>query len=78
MADFCKQCSIATFGEDFGDLAGCSTAEQTFEYLCEGCGEYVPVDPEGNRSDGKWLKPHSKEWCERLKANIEREKHEQN
>lgn len=43
MADFCKICSINIFGEDFGDMAGISTPEQTADErylvaLCEGCG----------------------------------------
>lgn len=43
MADFCKQCSITEFGEDYGDLAGLSTPEDTAAGLypiviCEGCG----------------------------------------
>lgn len=51
MADFCKQCSEAEFGEDFGDLAGLSTPEDTAKglyavVLCEGCGP-TQVDHEG-------------------------------
>jgi hypothetical protein len=51
MADFCKQCSIENFGDDFGDLAGLSTIEHTNknEYalvLCEGCGP-IQVDHTG-------------------------------
>lgn len=51
MADYCKQCSIKWFGEDFHDLAGMSTAEDTRKgmyavVICEGCG-YVLVDHEG-------------------------------
>ena len=43
MADFCKQCSIQQFGEDFGDLAGLCTEmdnehNQYPNALCEGCG----------------------------------------
>lgn len=43
MADFCKQCSITNFGEDFNDLAGLSTEADTQRglyavVLCEGCG----------------------------------------
>ena len=43
MADFCKQCSIEQFGQDFGDLSGLCT-EMDNEHnlyptvLCEGCG----------------------------------------
>jgi len=51
MADFCKQCSIENFGEDFGDLAGMSTEETTKKklypvVLCEGCGP-IQVDHTG-------------------------------
>jgi hypothetical protein len=51
MADFCKQCSIDMFGEDFGDLAGVSKPEDTFQHkyavvICEGCG-CIQVDHEG-------------------------------
>lgn len=51
MADFCKQCSVDMFGEDFGDLKGLSTADDTSKglyplVLCEGCGA-IQVDHEG-------------------------------
>lgn len=51
MADFCRDCSIETFGEDFGDHAGHSTEADTKAGLyptviCEGCG-IVQVDHEG-------------------------------
>ena len=51
MANFCRDCSIAMFGRDFGDLAGISTEKDTAEgryarTLCEGCG-YVLVDHDG-------------------------------
>jgi hypothetical protein len=40
MADFCKQCSIENFGEDFGDFKTSEPLEEGFGYwvLCEGCG----------------------------------------
>lgn len=43
MADFCKQCSLELFGEDFGDMAGIVTPEEEAQdlaanVLCEGCG----------------------------------------
>jgi hypothetical protein len=43
VADFCKQCSLATFGSDFGELAGLMTKEEAAKgymatVLCEGCG----------------------------------------
>lgn len=42
MADFCQQCSIELFGEDFGDLAGLITEQDAAQgygmnVLCEGC-----------------------------------------
>lgn len=53
MADFCRSCSIETFGEDSRDLAGLSTPQDTAAgqfpvLLCEGCGP-VQVDHEGRR-----------------------------
>ena len=54
MADFCKQCSIKLFGEDFGDFKGI-TEQADWEagmaciVLCEGCGGLIQVDPEGSR-----------------------------
>jgi hypothetical protein len=52
MADFCKQCSMDVFGEDFGEMANLTTPEQTAKGLfatviCEDCG-VVQVDHEGN------------------------------
>lgn len=52
MADFCKQCSMDVFSEDFGDMAGISTATDTAnglfaQVLCEDCG-FIQVDHEGN------------------------------
>lgn len=43
MADFCKQCSEKNFGEDYKDMAGLCTEEDTKKglsvpVLCEGCG----------------------------------------
>lgn len=51
MADFCKQCSLMNFGEDFGDLAGITKPEDQADnryalVLCEGCGA-IQVDVEG-------------------------------
>lgn len=53
MADFCKDCSIATFGEDFRELAGITTAEdvaagRAASVICECCG-HILVDPDGKR-----------------------------
>lgn len=51
MADFCQQCSIENFGEDYGDLSDLTTPEMMKEgiarvVLCEGCGP-IQVDPAG-------------------------------
>ena len=47
MADFCKQCSIDTFGEDTGDLAHPGAPPLLlWSALCEGCGPTY-VDNEG-------------------------------
>lgn len=37
MADFCKDCSIEIFGEDFHELAGLVPERKTTSALCEGC-----------------------------------------
>jgi hypothetical protein len=54
MADFCRQCSLATFGKDYGDLANLLTEEQFTQdrlfssvVICEGCGP-IQVDHLGN------------------------------
>lgn len=41
MADFCKQCSIELFGEDFEDLAQIAKEDQLLRCTCEGCGDAV-------------------------------------
>ena len=51
MAEFCKQCSIEHFGQDFGDLAGLISDYEVERGLgacviCEGCG-FIQVDHEG-------------------------------
>ena len=50
MADFCKQCSIEIFGEDFRELAASDghplPPGHGYLALCEGCGMTV-VDSEG-------------------------------
>lgn len=38
MADFCKQCSIEIFGEDFKELDGLVPTGHTIRTICEGCG----------------------------------------
>ena len=60
MADFCKQCSIDMFGEDFGDLAGITTEEDTQNdravlVMCEGCGPTY-VDHTGKCVSGTCLR----------------------
>lgn len=52
MADFCRQCSIETFGKDYRELAGITTQKDWEQakasiVICEGCG-IIQVDPEGN------------------------------
>lgn len=52
MADFCRQCSIEIFGEDYEDLKDLGPRDQLkpgegWLALCEGCGSTV-VDNEGN------------------------------
>lgn len=51
MADFCKQCSVLIFGEDFRELAGITSSEDQERgfyavTLCEGCGPIL-VDSDG-------------------------------
>lgn len=49
MADFCKQCSILMFGEDFGDLKAVTDADTEIS-VCEGCG-VIRTDREGKCLD---------------------------
>lgn len=74
MANFCKECSIAHFGKDFGDLAKLMPESDYDEDhgaldLCECCGPVV-VDYEGKRmnedfnddcSCAEMVKSHTKE-----------------
>lgn len=48
MADFCKDCSIELFGEDFNDFAGLCKENEMIYVLCEGCG-WVYVNHFGAR-----------------------------
>lgn len=58
MADFCQQCSIQIFGEDFGDLAKLFKAPTKYCHtICEGCGDAV-VDEEGKCHSDHCLKKH--------------------
>lgn len=38
MADFCKQCSMDLFGQDYGELAGLCKEGEIATAICEGCG----------------------------------------
>jgi len=63
MADFCKQCSMDIFGEDFGDLAKLCTKKENEQGLyaivvCEGCGTTL-VDNEGRCVSSDCLRKHS-------------------
>ena len=71
MADFCQQCSLELFGDDYQELAGLSTAEDTAKGLfpvviCEGCG-FIQVDHEGKCVSEDCLSGHNKKGYE-LKA----------
>jgi len=65
MADFCKQCSIESFGEDSRDLAGITSKEEEQKglyrlVLCEGCGP-IQVDSEGRCISTDCYKRHGGE-----------------
>lgn len=72
MADFCKQCSINLFGEDFKELAGLGkpgtklNAGEGFPALCEGCGPTI-VDHDGKCLSWDCLKHHGKMDMEKIK-----------
>jgi hypothetical protein len=62
MADFCQQCSVEVFGEDFRDLAGLITADEAAQglgahVLCEGCGPAF-VDHLGHCHASRCLRQH--------------------
>ena len=64
MADFCKQCSLEIFGEDFKDLSNISDEGETelgrFPIvICEGCG-VTQVNHEGICVSPDCLKNHGK------------------
>lgn len=66
MADFCKQCSLETFGEDFGDLQGLTRPIDTLFnlyalVLCEGCGA-TQVDHTGCCIHHGFDKPRGCDW----------------
>lgn len=71
MADFCKQCSIDIFCEDFGDLKGLVTEEEVKEgffaaVICEGCG-FIIVDHLGVCKDKNCEKHGSEQKSENSK-----------
>lgn len=68
MADFCKQCSIALFGEDTGDLANLGPAGELgpgegWAAICEDCrperGFSIVVNQEGE-CIAAWCLKHGK------------------
>lgn len=72
MASFCRQCSEMIFGEDYGDLKGCTPAEawaagMACWVICEGCG-HIQVDPEG-RCCGGCMEGHPRRTPEPPRAN---------
>ena len=65
MADFCKQCSIEMFGEDFENLKGLGDGTELkpgygWSVLCEGCGPII-VNDDGECIDKGCLKKHGDE-----------------
>ena len=57
MANFCKQCSIEHFGEDFEDHKGRCEAGQILIGTCEGCGRTV-MDHTGRCINMDCLRKH--------------------
>jgi len=72
MADFCKQCSIKLFGQDFGDLTGLCKDGEKVAALCEGCGP-VFVDSTGTRVSEPWQPKRGK--VKKISAKKIRKKH---
>ena len=54
MAEFCRQCSIAEFGEDFGDFRTTEVPPEGTGWmrLCEGCGATIVNET------GECISPH--------------------
>lgn len=50
MAEFCHDCSIKMFGDDYGDFAKLCGEGMCISVLCEGCGP-IHVDRNGKRLD---------------------------
>lgn len=64
MADFCRQCSIELFGEDFRELANITEVDKWKRgwaalVVCEECGP-IQVDPDGNCISRDCAKYHGK------------------
>lgn len=73
MADFCRDCSIALFGQDFGDMANLLKPEEYTDemgalVLCECCGPIV-VDKDGKRMSVDFFKE-----CTCALMNVENKK----
>lgn len=58
MTDFCKQCSLAMFGKDHGDLAGRTWDGGLSRVRCDGCGPLCLVDHTGTCVSAHCLKEH--------------------
>ena len=65
MVNFCRCCSLETFGEDIGDLAGLCRPDEKVHALCEGC-DPCWVDHEGLCIDTQHeeCKRFYKEFCQ--------------
>ena len=54
MANFCYDCTVKLFGEEYGfenDFQGlCESEEESIQVLCEGCG-FIEVNSDGFRID---------------------------
>lgn len=62
MSDFCRQCSLEIFGEDFENFKGLTTTtipveSVLWEVLCEGCGKTL-VNNKGECINPYCLKKH--------------------
>lgn len=49
MSDYCKQCSIEIFGEDYKELANVCKKFELAQVMCEGCGGSIIVNYLGVR-----------------------------
>ena len=49
MADFCYDCTVKLFGEEFeNDFQGLCSDQESIQVLCEGCG-FVEVNSDGRK-----------------------------